>query len=273
MVLWAGVAPQRAGELRDRRCLAGTRVHFGDCSLDHGDPGCHEALVDRDALGREGDLCGAGVVGGAAALDQLDVLIIINPNNPSGQRFTPEELLAWQQNLSSRGGWLIVDEAFIDPTPEHSLAPHAQRPGLIILRSLGKFFGLAGARVGFVLAETRVLQPLNALLGPWPIATPARRIARLALHDRALQRTTRDRLHCKQARLANLLARHQLIPHGGCALFQWTCTPHAAALHHALAQRGILTRLFDAPHSLRFGLPPDERAWQRLSEGLTACQN
>ena len=204
-----------------------------------------------------------------AHLDALDVLIIIHPNNPTGEVFEPQTLLQWHQRLGARGGWLIVDEAFIDPTPKASLAAHAHLSGLIILRSLGKFFGLAGARVGFVLAEQRILNALAARLGPWPIATPARHIARLALLDKAWQQSTRERLYNKQARLANLLAQHKLTPHGGCALFQWTRTPNAAAWHAALAQRGILTRLFDAPASLRFGLPPDEDAWTRLAQALS----
>src|SRR5581483_2833826 len=87
----------------------------------------------------------------ATALDALDVVLVCNPNNPTGERVRPAELLVWHERLSSRGGWLIVDEAFADSTPENSVARFAQRDGLIVLRSLGKFFGLAGARVGFVL--------------------------------------------------------------------------------------------------------------------------
>src|SRR5690606_1500921 len=85
-------------------------------------------------------------------LHAIDVLLIINPNNPTGETFTQQELLHWHQQLQQRGGWLIVDEAFIAATPEASLLAHSPLPGLIILRSLGKFFGLAGLRVGFVSA-------------------------------------------------------------------------------------------------------------------------
>src|SRR3989338_9632468 len=109
--------------------------------------------------------CGHHVVGMTAseilqAGTAAQVAVIVNPNNPTGKLFRPKELLDMHAQLAARGGWLVVDEAFIDATPEHSLASACPRPGLIVLRSLGKFFGLAGARVGFVLAEENILQPL-----------------------------------------------------------------------------------------------------------------
>ncbi|MDH0098608.1 aminotransferase class I/II-fold pyridoxal phosphate-dependent enzyme, partial [Pseudomonas sp. GD04158] len=86
------------------------------------------------------------------ALPQLDVLLVVNPNNPTGRLIEPARLLDWHDELAERGGWLVVDEAFIDCTPQHSLAAYSDMPGLIVLRSFGKFFGLAGLRLGFVLA-------------------------------------------------------------------------------------------------------------------------
>ncbi|KIZ33002.1 aminotransferase class I/II-fold pyridoxal phosphate-dependent enzyme, partial [Stutzerimonas stutzeri] len=76
--------------------------------------------------------------------------------------------------LAASGGWLLVDEAFMDCTPQHSLAAHSHLPGLVVLRSFGKFFGLAGARLGFALAHDGLLRALEELLGPWAIAGPAR---------------------------------------------------------------------------------------------------
>jgi L-threonine-O-3-phosphate decarboxylase len=204
-------------------------------------------------------------------LPPVEALVLIHPGNPSGARFGREELLAWHARLAADGGWLVVDEAFIDATPESSLADLGPRPGLILLRSLGKFFGLAGARVGFVLAEPALAEALRERLGPWPIAAPARWAARQALADRAWQRATHERLPAESQRLADLLARHGLAPSGGCALFQWVLTPRAAAIHEALAGQGILTRLFDAPASLRLGLPGDEPAWARLAAALASA--
>ncbi|MDO9012899.1 MAG: threonine-phosphate decarboxylase CobD [Gallionella sp.] len=197
-----------------------------------------------------------------------DVVIIVNPNNPTGKLFSVDELLNLHAQLAERGGWLVVDEAFMDAIPEHSLAPVCPRPGLIVLRSLGKFFGLAGARVGFVLAEENILQPLAEALGPWPIAAPSRHVATLALRDTAWQRATRDALLPTAQRLAELLRAHGFPPSGGCTLFQWVCRADAANAHQQLAQQGILTRLFDAPSSLRFGLPRDEAQWVRLAAAL-----
>jgi L-threonine-O-3-phosphate decarboxylase len=204
--------------------------------------------------------------------DDVQVVVIVNPNNPSGKLFSRDELLCLHERLAARGGWLIVDEAFMDAAPEHSLASASPRAGLIVLRSVGKFFGLAGARVGFVLAEQKLLHALAALLGPWPIAVPSRHATTLALRDSAWQRQTRHALAQAAQRLSALLTRHVLMPDGGCDLFQWVCCADAASVHDQLAQRGILTRLFDQPHSVRFGLPGDEAQWQRLAAALSEVQ-
>ncbi len=203
----------------------------------------------------------------------VQVVVIVNPNNPTGNLFGRDELLELHAQLVERGGWLVVDEAFIDATPEHSLASVCPRPGLIVLRSLGKFFGLAGARVGFVLAEEGVLLSLAESLGPWPIAAPSRYVATLALRDAEWQRATREALPQTAQRLAELLRAHGLEPSGGSSLFQWVCREDAANVHEQLARQGILTRLFEQPASLRFGLPRDEAQWKRLAVVLKAIKS
>jgi cobalamin biosynthetic protein CobC len=204
----------------------------------------------------------------AAAIDGLDVLIVCNPNNPTGECVTPAELLDWHARLSSRGGWLVVDEAFADSMPQTSLARFTDRDGLIVLRSLGKFFGLAGARVGFVLSGHVFLQMLAEWLGPWAISGPSRIVARAALSDRGWQEATRQRLRRDGQQLAALLTRHGLNPTGGCDLFQWVSEPRAKEIHEWLAQEAILTRHFSTVPSLRFGLPGTAREWSRLEEAL-----
>jgi cobalamin biosynthesis protein CobC len=202
----------------------------------------------------------------------VDVLAVIHPNNPTGDRFAVETLLDWHDCVAARDGWLVVDEAFIDPTPADSLALYSTRPGLLVLRSLGKFFGLAGARVGFVLAESSWLHRLRGQLGPWTVATPSRWVAERALADRAWQEAARAHLRKKAERLAALLNQHGLAIGGSCVLFQWVPIPHAAAIHERLARQGILTRLFTEPASLRFGLPGAEAGWARLDQALAnAC--
>ena len=201
-------------------------------------------------------------------LDKLDVLIIINPNNPTGKLYTPQQLLDWHAKLSRRGGWLIVDEAFIDSMPDYSLSPLPSRPGLIILRSIGKFFGLAGIRCGFVIAEPVILQSLAEQLGPWTINHPGRYVAAKALADTDWQRQTAIDLKLQTQRLRDLLTENGWSPQGECDCFQWLKTEHAERLHILLAQQGILTRLFNAASSLRFGLPKDDSAWLRLAQAL-----
>ena len=202
------------------------------------------------------------------ALDTLDVLVVMNPNNPTGARFSRQTLRAWHARLARRGGWLVVDEAFIDADPGASAGTGDMAEGLVVLRSLGKFFGLAGARVGFVLAEAGLRSRLREALGPWSVAGPSRLVAAAALRDRAWQEATRQRLPGEAARLAALLRDADLTPAGGCALFQWVVTDRAHAWHDALARRGILARRFAEPGSLRFGLPGDEGGWGRLAAAL-----
>lgn len=137
-----------------------------------------------------------------------------------------------------------------------------------MLRSLGKFFGLAGARCGFVLSEEELLDRVRERLGPWSVTGPSREVARQALADIAWQSATRDQLHEQGERLQTLLSRYELSPLGGTSLFQWL--PHDVAwqIHAALARQGILTRYFAAPKSLRFGLPANDAQWQQLQQAL-----
>ncbi|WP_137818396.1 threonine-phosphate decarboxylase CobD [Pseudomonas sp. 2FG] len=210
-------------------------------------------------------------------LDGLDVLVLVNPNNPTGRLIERTQLLDWHARLARRGGWLVVDEAFMDNTPEHSLAASSGRDGLIVLRSFGKFFGLAGARLGFVLAPNELLQALAEQLGPWTINGPTRVLGAACLRDGDGQLLQRRRSAQASERLAGLLGRYGFAPAGGCALFQWLPSAEAQALQDFLGRRGILVRLFVQQFvekvqssSLRFGLPADEAGWARLEQALQA---
>ncbi len=203
-----------------------------------------------------------------AQLGDLDVLVLMQPNNPTGELFTHAQLQEWRMQLAARGGWLVVDEAFIEASTQTSFALPQMPQGLIVLRSLGKFFGLAGARVGFVLAHTGLLERLRATLGPWSVAGPSRYVAQAALLDSDWQTATRERLLRDGARLAQLLSDAGLPLVGGCGLFQWALTEQAEAIHQQLAQRGIFTRLFSQPRSVRFGLPGSASEWGRLGAAL-----
>jgi len=196
--------------------------------------------------------------------EAADYAVLCNPNNPTGRRHARDELL----DRAARVRWLIVDEAFLDATPEDSLIGCGAK-NVIVLRSLGKFFGLAGARVGFACAAPALLERLAETLGPWAVSHPARWAARLALADRDWQAAQRARLTAASQRLAGLLTC--LGEPAGTALFQTVVTPCAAELHGALARRGILVRLFNEPlalPSLRFGLPATADDWWRLTAAL-----
>lgn len=208
------------------------------------------------------------------ALEYLDVLVIINPNNPTGHQVSVESLLTWHQRLSKKGGWLIVDEAFMDVTPELSIISVGIRPGLIVLRSLGKFFGLAGVRCGFVIADKELLSLISDKIGPWTVTGPSRYIAIQALKDKEWQSVTRNDLKFRGQRLEQLLAAQGFTIDGGASLFQWFEHINARALFELFARQGILVRLFDENNknlsSLRFGLPKNEQQWQRLEKVLSA---
>ncbi|HEY9131032.1 MAG TPA: threonine-phosphate decarboxylase CobD [Dyella sp.] len=203
-----------------------------------------------------------------AEVERFDVVVLMHPNNPTGERFAPDDLLALQAALAARGGWLVVDEAFIDATPDQSLCTHVGNEGLIVLRSVGKFFGMAGARAGFAFAPPPLLRALHEQLGPWTLSGPTRYALKQALSDDLWQAGAGDRLHRESQRLARVLTRRGLPPTSGTAFFQWCCDARAEVLHRQLAQRGILTRLFDTPASLRFGLPGDDEAFERLERAL-----
>lgn len=199
-----------------------------------------------------------------AAIATSDVAVVCNPNNPTGAAIAPAQLLAWADELGRRGGWLVVDEAFGDTLPGPGVAAYSAHPGLVVLRSVGKFFGLAGLRLGFVGAHPALLGDLAELLGPWTVSGPAQDIALAALEDHAWQRAMRARLQAAGQRMRLLLAAHA-IDAGGTDLFHWWPEPRPEAFHEHLAQHGIWCRLFaQAARGIRLGLPADEAAWQRL---------
>ncbi|HEY8023497.1 MAG TPA: threonine-phosphate decarboxylase CobD [Burkholderiaceae bacterium] len=230
--------------------------------------------------------CTAGHAVRELAYDQLDsaiassdVLVVCNPNNPTGAMVAPERLLAWANSLAARGGWLVVDEAFIDVEPTGSVAQHAgTRPGLIVLRSLGKFFGLAGVRLGFVIAEQSLQQRLADEIGPWGVSAAAQLIGTAALADTQWQQQTMLQLRRDGLRLRDLLAAYG-IESGGTALFQWWREPQAARFAEHMAQHAIWVRKFNGRGedavgrngaAIRLGLPLTENDWDKLHLALDA---
>jgi cobalamin biosynthetic protein CobC len=201
-----------------------------------------------------------------------DLALLANPNNPDGRLLGRSELLAVADALRARGGLLVVDEAFMDVAPAPaSLAGEVGRGNLVVLRSFGKFYGLAGLRLGFALAAPDVAARLAAWLGPWAVSGPAIAIGEAALRDVAWAEAARAKLARAAQRLDTVLNSAGLDVIGGTSLFRLVQTRAAPALFDRLGRAGILVRRFDEqPAWLRFGLPGSEEAWQRLEAALTA---
>jgi len=202
-------------------------------------------------------------------LDTTDVVLLINPNNPTGSYTHPQKLTALVQQMERRGGYLIVDEAFADATPEYSLLQSdSHSDSLIVLRSVGKFFGLAGARVGFIFANNSVLESVRDSIGPWTVSGPARWAVKQALSDREWQQQNRARLNKHAQRLKTLLSKYLSQQCRGTELFTTVFIPNAEQVHQQLCSQMIYTRLCDEKNAIRFGLPVSDTEWTRLEIAL-----
>lgn len=256
-------------------------------------PGNPGPLDEPDAW-----LAKAAENGGGAG---VGVVMVGNPNNPDGRVFSRDQLIRLAEALAAREAWLVVDEAFADVDESQSLAPLAghRLRNVVVLRSLGKFYGLAGARVGFALGATNVIAMLRDHLGPWPVSGASRAVARAALTDGAWRAATRESLLAAGRRLSLALAPlledageldgevAQEVAQGVAQevahhpLFVSFTHRAGHALFEALARQGILVRLFVAGAGnaggglprLRVGLPGDESGWHRLQDAVAAWAN
>ena len=191
-------------------------------------------------------------------IENNSVIVVINPNNPSGKLFNKEELLQCYQRVQLANGLMIVDEAFMDVVePNQSLTPHIEDDHLIILRSFGKFFGLAGLRIGFVCASERWLKVMSASFGPWHVNGPAQYVALQALQDNHWQAQQRHKLQQQMIKLRQLLQKQLSADLVGCLLFVTAYVNNAEQVYSKLCQQGVYVRLTDEKHSLRFGIATD----------------
>lgn len=193
--------------------------------------------------------------------DAPNARVLVHPNNPDGR--------LWQSN-NADAQLTIIDESFCDIAPEQSLIHLAERPGVIVLKSFGKFWGLAGLRLGFAIGDPALLSRLNDFIGPWAVSGPALRVGAAALQDETWATQTRARLAADTIRLDALLANHGATCVGGTTLFRLYDVGDAEAWQDKLARSHIWTRRF--PYSdkwLRLGLPAPDH-WQRLSAALSA---
>lgn len=213
--------------------------------------------------------------------DAIDVLVAITPHNPLAHNIPPHQLLTWHAALQRNNGWLIVDEAFVDATPEISLASIADMPGLIVLRSLGKFFGVAGARCGYAFCHSSIGEPLEIAVGPWSLSTSTLSIATQALRDSEWRRAMRTQLAQWSAQNVELLmsaawAKEKNVYRN--ALFNSIELPsrQATLIEDYFAKCAIRVRRIDIDAEtalLRFGLidPADAQNWLRLKDAIDAA--
>lgn len=194
-------------------------------------------------------------------------LVIVNPNNPDGREIDRRALLDLAARRSRLGQWTIVDEAFVETQPELSVTNDCV-DHLVVLRSFGKFYGLPGVRLGFVVASPAIVDRLRAVQGDWPVSADAIALGAGAYRDKLWADQTRERLRRDAGALDDMLIGHGFTMAGGTSLFRLVSHPRAGELFEGLCRRGILTRPFeDAPYRLRIGVPR-ARDLPRLSAAL-----
>lgn len=192
-----------------------------------------------------------------------DLLTIVNPNNPDGRFLTRRELL----EARPPHGLLVVDEAFMEAAPRDESLAGAVDDGLVVLRSFGKFHGLAGLRLGFAITAASVAEKLRDALGPWAVSGPALAVGLAALADEGWAAATRARLAEAAGALDAVLTAGGCRVLGGTSLFRLAEVPPGT--YERLGRAGILVRRFEYwPDRIRFGLPPDAAALRRLAEAL-----
>lgn len=222
--------------------------------------------------GRAAELAGHNVVEAAdvGELTEARIAIVVNPNNPDGRIVAKDALLVLSDRLRRRGGLLLVDEAFMEVGPaEASLCEYVEQGNIVVLRSFGKFYGLAGLRLSFAIAPPEIATRIAAALGPWPVSGAALAIGAEALTDAVWREKTRAALAEAALKLDACLVRAGLEVIGGTSLFRLVRAKEAAQLFQSLGEAGILVRRFaEHPSWLRFGLPGSEDAWERLAAAL-----
>lgn len=197
------------------------------------------------------------------------VIVAVNPNNPTGRLHTRADLHAAAADMARAGGLLVVDEAFVDVLPEGASVVADMPPSTVVLRSFGKTYGLAGVRLGFAVASPNVLERIRAELGPWAVSGPAIEIGTRALRNEAWLAIATERLNADAIRLDRILRSAGFTMLGGTPLFRLAEHPEAFRVADRLGCAGVHVRSFAAtPMWLRFGLPGSEPDWHRLQQAL-----
>lgn len=207
----------------------------------------------------------------APGIEQLlraQACIVINPNNPSGHHYAKDDLLSLHKILSNHNAWLIIDEAFIDTSPESSCVAESFQKDLIVLRSFGKYFGLPGVRLGAMLACETIILDAKKLLNEWSINSAAQMLAVRAFLDKPWQNSVNIKIKAASLRLKQLLLSLGLESQGS-DFFQTYRSVQAKALYEYLLSLGVYVRLLDDQLGIRIGLPCTQCQWSRLEHALT----
>jgi cobalamin biosynthetic protein CobC len=206
----------------------------------------------------------------ADELTQHAIVVVINPNNPTGKLHQQQTLTALLKKIEALSGWLVVDEAFMDVIkPSQSIINLTENKHLFVLRSVGKFFGLAGIRIGFLSANQYWLVRLQQMSSPWEVNGPAQFITEQALSNKSWQLAHQDDLVRLSKQLEELLAETFLtsankgdegvVSISGCGLFKTLIHPQATELFQLFCRQGLYVRLCDEKNALRFGVPKQEQ--------------
>jgi cobalamin biosynthesis protein CobC len=209
-------------------------------------------------------------IGSTDGIGGADIVVVVNPNNPDGRMLRREAMLDVAGNLRRRRGWLVIDEAFADFAGGEPLVPVLPE-NVIVLRSFGKTYGLAGVRLGFAIAADGFAEKLRKALGPWSVSGPAMEVGRRALRDRAWIQVAQESRAEDASRLDSLLVPHSDQPPRGTILYRLMNSSRAPELFSHLGHHGIWVRRFQYdPHLLRFGLPGSEESWRRLERAFAS---
>ena len=190
-------------------------------------------------------------------IEKNSVVVVINPNNPLTDTFSISKLIQLQKCCEKQHALLIIDEAFADIfESEFSFVTHLNNTDdVIVLRSFGKFFGLAGLRVGFICSSKAWCETVQESIGPWSINGPALYIAELALKDKDWQKQQVERLQIQSNKMVELLKKQlPLARIEANALFVTVFTLDAAAIYDQLCKHAVYVRLTDEKNALRFGI-------------------
>ena len=207
------------------------------------------------------------------SVENETVVVMVNPNNPDGMITSPSRFKRLASDLESSSGLLVIDEAFVDTIPERSFVPHHDFPNVIVLRSIGKFYGVAGVRLGFAIGPTRILDGFRTILGAWGVSGPAIEVGRRVLEDQDWAETMRAVLNKQSDQHIKMFETLGMKRIGGTSLFHLIENSQARTLHIELAKRGIWTRVFEYNQNwMRVGLCRTQQDLKRFQTALGEVQ-